>query len=52
APTTPGPAAALAGGGASGVPVVGVVAVVLAVATVAAVVLGVAPQLVLDLAGR
>ncbi|WP_327033903.1 NADH-quinone oxidoreductase subunit N [Micromonospora ureilytica] len=53
APTTrPGPAAALAGGGAPGVPVVGVVAVVLAVATVAAVVLGVAPQLVLDLAGR
>ncbi|MFI6066315.1 NADH-quinone oxidoreductase subunit N [Micromonospora sp. NPDC051227] len=53
APTmTPGPAAALAGGGASGVPVVGVVAVVLAVATVTAVVLGVAPQLVLDLAGR
>ncbi|RQX15191.1 NADH-quinone oxidoreductase subunit N [Micromonospora ureilytica] len=53
APTTrPGPAAALAGGGAPGVPVVGVVAVVLAVATVAAVVLGLAPQLVLDLAGR
>ncbi|RAO21553.1 NADH:ubiquinone reductase (H(+)-translocating) [Micromonospora noduli] len=51
-PATPGPAAALAGGGASGVPVVGVVAVVLAVATVAAVVLGLAPQLVLDLAGR
>ncbi|MFG1880767.1 NADH-quinone oxidoreductase subunit N [Micromonospora sp. NPDC049102] len=34
------------------VPLVGVVAVVLAVATVAAVVLGVAPQLVLDLAAR
>ncbi|MEW2141575.1 proton-conducting transporter membrane subunit [Micromonospora vinacea] len=50
--TVPGPAAALAGDGASGVPVVGVVAVVLAVATVAAVVLGVAPQLVLDLAAR
>ncbi|MEU1641969.1 proton-conducting transporter membrane subunit [Micromonospora zamorensis] len=50
--TTPGPAAAQAGGGAAAVPVVGVVAVVLAVATVAAVVLGVAPQLVLDLAGR
>ncbi|MFF0252765.1 NADH-quinone oxidoreductase subunit N [Micromonospora zamorensis] len=40
------------GGGVAAVPVVGVVAVVLAVATVAAVVLGVAPQLVLDLAGR
>ncbi|MEU8423761.1 proton-conducting transporter membrane subunit [Micromonospora sp. NPDC048835] len=39
-------------GGAAAVPLVGVVAVVLAVATVAAVVLGVAPQLVLDLAGR
>ncbi|MEW1587336.1 proton-conducting transporter membrane subunit [Micromonospora vinacea] len=50
--TAPGPAAALAGDGVSGVPVVGVVAVVLAVATVAAVVLGVAPQLVLDLAAR
>ncbi|MBQ0977574.1 proton-conducting transporter membrane subunit [Micromonospora zamorensis] len=50
ATTTPGPAAAQAGGGAAAVPVVGVVAVVLAVATVAAVVLGVAPQLVLDLA--
>ncbi|MFJ6166258.1 NADH-quinone oxidoreductase subunit N [Micromonospora orduensis] len=50
APTTaPGTTVA---GGAVAVPVVGVVAVVLAVATVAAVVVGVAPQLVLDLAGR
>ncbi|MEH1027663.1 NADH-quinone oxidoreductase subunit N [Micromonospora profundi] len=38
--------------GVAAVPVVGVVGVVLAVATVAAVVLGFAPQLVLDLAGR
>lgn len=50
-PTTSGAAASLPGGVAA-VPLVGVVAVVLAVATVAAVVLGVAPQLVLDLAGR
>ncbi|MFG1841204.1 NADH-quinone oxidoreductase subunit N [Micromonospora sp. NPDC049175] len=50
--TEPGPVAATAGGGAVAVPLVGVVAVVLAVTTVAAVVLGVAPQLVLDLAGR
>ncbi|MBQ0906405.1 NADH-quinone oxidoreductase subunit N [Micromonospora sp. U21] len=49
--TTPAPASALSGG-AVAVPLVAVVAVVLAVATVAAVVLGVAPQLVLDLAGR
>ncbi|MEV4658156.1 proton-conducting transporter membrane subunit [Micromonospora sp. NPDC049301] len=48
---TPTPAPALPGAAAA-VPLVGVVAVVLAVATVAAVVLGVAPQLVLDLAGR
>ncbi|MGA4729063.1 NADH-quinone oxidoreductase subunit N [Micromonospora taraxaci] len=49
APTSP----ATAGGeGVAAVPLVGVVAVVLAVATVAAVVLGVAPQLVLDVAGR
>ena len=48
----PTPLAAPNGGGVAAVPVVGVVAVVLAVATVAAVVLGVAPQLVLDLAGR
>ncbi|WP_433115612.1 NADH-quinone oxidoreductase subunit N [Micromonospora sp. CA-246542] len=40
------------GDGVVAVPLVGVVAVVLAVATVAAVVLGVAPQLVLDLAAR
>ncbi|MEU7947077.1 proton-conducting transporter membrane subunit [Micromonospora taraxaci] len=45
-PATPG------GGGVAAVPLVGVVAVVLAVTTVAAVVLGVAPQLVLDVAGR
>ncbi|MCZ7378308.1 NADH-quinone oxidoreductase subunit N [Micromonospora sp. WMMC250] len=49
APTSP---ATSGGGGVAAVPQVGVVAVVLAVATVAAVVLGVAPQLVLDLAGR
>lgn len=49
APTSP---ATSGGGGVAAVPLVGVVAVVLAVATVAAVVLGVAPQLVLDLAGR
>ncbi|MFC5921892.1 NADH-quinone oxidoreductase subunit N [Micromonospora vulcania] len=48
---SPAPTAALPGGAAA-VPLVGVVAVVLAVATVAALVLGVAPQLVLDLAGR
>ncbi|MEH0927868.1 NADH-quinone oxidoreductase subunit N [Micromonospora sp. CPCC 205558] len=48
----PEPVANPHGGGAAAVPLVGVVAVVLAVATVAAVVLGVAPQLVLDLAGR
>lgn len=41
-----------AGDGVVAVPLVGVVAVVLAVATVAAVVLGVAPQLVLDVAAR
>ncbi|MGC5290121.1 NADH-quinone oxidoreductase subunit N [Micromonospora sp. DT231] len=52
ATTEPGPVAATGGGGAVAVPLVGVVAVVLAVTTVAAVVLGVAPQLVLDLAGR
>ncbi|MEH1167259.1 proton-conducting transporter membrane subunit [Micromonospora sp. CPCC 205539] len=46
------PATSTAAGGAVAVPLRGVVAVVLAVATVAAVVLGVAPQLVLDLAGR
>ncbi|WCN80937.1 NADH-quinone oxidoreductase subunit N [Micromonospora sp. LH3U1] len=50
-PPTSGAAAPLPGGAAA-VPLVGVVGVVLAVATVAAVVLGVAPQLVLDLAGR
>ncbi|MGW2626067.1 NADH-quinone oxidoreductase subunit N [Micromonospora taraxaci] len=49
APTSP---ATAGGGGVAAVPLVGVVAVVLAVATVAAVVLGVAPQLVLDVAGR
>ncbi|WFE51702.1 proton-conducting transporter membrane subunit [Micromonospora sp. WMMD1155] len=49
APTS---SAAPSGGGVAAVPLVGVVAVVLAVATVAAVVLGVAPQLVLDVAGR
>ncbi|MEU8215676.1 proton-conducting transporter membrane subunit [Micromonospora taraxaci] len=49
APTSP---ATVGGGGVAAVPLVGVVAVVLAVATVAAVVLGVAPQLVLDVAGR
>ncbi|MET7866880.1 NADH-quinone oxidoreductase subunit N [Micromonospora taraxaci] len=49
APTSP---ARAGGGGVAAVPLVGVVAVVLAVATVAAVVLGVAPQLVLDVAGR
>ncbi|SCE88447.1 NADH-quinone oxidoreductase subunit N [Micromonospora chokoriensis] len=49
---TPSSPATASGGGAAAVPVVGVVAVVLAVATVAAVVLGVAPQLVLDVAGR
>ncbi|WP_433313281.1 NADH-quinone oxidoreductase subunit N [Micromonospora sp. CA-269861] len=48
----PTPIALPNGGGAATVPLVGVVAVVLAVATVAAVVLGLAPQLVLDLAGR
>ncbi|MGW5560398.1 NADH-quinone oxidoreductase subunit N [Micromonospora sp. NPDC003944] len=48
----PNPVGIPNGGGAVAVPLVGVVAVVLAVATVAAVVLGVAPQLVLDLAGR
>ncbi|MEV1014427.1 proton-conducting transporter membrane subunit [Micromonospora sp. NPDC049801] len=47
---TPRPAPG--GDGVVAVPLVGVVAVVLAVATVAAVVLGVAPQLVLDLAAR
>ncbi|MGV9215869.1 NADH-quinone oxidoreductase subunit N [Micromonospora sp. RB23] len=47
---TPTPASR--GDGAVAVPVVGVVAVVLAVTTVAAVALGVAPQLVLDLAAR
>ncbi|MBM0276731.1 NADH-quinone oxidoreductase subunit N [Micromonospora tarensis] len=46
------PAPAAPTGGAVAVPLVGVLAVVLAAATVAAVVLGVAPQLVLDLAGR
>ncbi|MFY1617874.1 NADH-quinone oxidoreductase subunit N [Micromonospora sp. WMMD736] len=46
------PTPAPAGDGAVAVPLVGVVAVVLAVTTVAAVVLGVAPQLVLDLAAR
>ncbi|MGC4852465.1 NADH-quinone oxidoreductase subunit N [Micromonospora sp. DT4] len=45
---TPSPGA----DGVVAVPLVGVVAVVLAVTTVAAVVLGVAPQLVLDLAAR
>ncbi|WFF01568.1 proton-conducting transporter membrane subunit [Micromonospora sp. WMMD964] len=48
----PRSSAAPSGGGVAAVPLVGVVAVVLAVATVAAVVLGVAPQLVLDVAGR
>ncbi|MGC5319828.1 NADH-quinone oxidoreductase subunit N [Micromonospora arida] len=48
----PTPLAAPNVGGAAAVPVVGVVGVVLAVVTVATVVLGVAPQLVLDLAGR
>ncbi|MEU8168250.1 proton-conducting transporter membrane subunit [Micromonospora sp. NPDC049004] len=43
---------ATSGGAAPAVPLGGVVAVVLAVATVAAVVLGFAPQLVLDLAAR
>ncbi|WP_435208225.1 NADH-quinone oxidoreductase subunit N [Micromonospora sp. bgisy143] len=46
------PTRAPTGDGVVAVPLVGVVAVVLAVATVAAVVLGVAPQLVLDLAAR
>ena len=41
--------AAASRGGAAAVPVLGAVALVLAVATVAAVVLGFAPQLVLDL---
>ncbi|MGW0216138.1 NADH-quinone oxidoreductase subunit N [Micromonospora chokoriensis] len=49
---TPTAPATASGGGVAAVPVVGVVAVVLAVATVAAVVLGFAPQLVLDVAGR
>ncbi|MDG4835254.1 proton-conducting transporter membrane subunit [Micromonospora sp. WMMD967] len=49
---TPAAPATASGGGVAAVPLVGVVAVVLAVATVAAVVLGVAPQLVLDVAGR
>ncbi|MDG4806306.1 proton-conducting transporter membrane subunit [Micromonospora sp. WMMD1120] len=49
---TPTPTASADGGGAVGVPLGGVVALVLAATTVAAVVVGVAPQLVLDLAGR